>query len=75
MGATISSPDDFKSDRYKMSHAMWSTTHNLVAAEGYVTVVNFDYDAGKTVTIPPSMVTAINQLLKRDSLHLLPNYS
>ena len=72
VGSTISTLDDLSSDRYILSHAIWSTQNNLVAAEGYSTVVSYDFRAAKAVDFPSSLVAAIHELLKKDSLEMLP---
>jgi hypothetical protein len=72
VGSTISTLDDLSSDRYILSHAIWSTQNNLVAAVGYSTVVSYDFGAAKAVDFPSSLVAAIHELLKKDSLDMLP---
>jgi acyl-CoA thioesterase FadM len=45
--------------------------HGLVAAEGYSTVVSYNFKTAKAADFPPSMREAIDNLLKKDSLYLL----
>jgi acyl-CoA thioesterase FadM len=72
VGATITSPCHISSNRFTLSHTIWSLQNNLVAAEGHSTVVSYDFKKEKTVDFPPSLKAAIHEVLKKDSLHLIP---
>lgn len=72
MGAAISATDDLSEDRYKLTHRIWSTKHGCIAAEGWSTVVNYDFQAARPVPLPSSLRAALEALGGGDSLHLLP---
>ena len=61
---------DLSKDRYKLSHMVWSTKYNRVVAEGFGTVVSYDFVNKKSVDIPQPILKAIDQLQLRDSVHL-----
>jgi acyl-CoA thioester hydrolase len=67
VGATVL-PGDMTHDRYKLTHAIWSLKHQRVVAEGYGTVVCYDFAQAKVHNIPPIMREAIDQLVQRTSL-------
>lgn len=69
VGSTIAK-DDLHKDRYKLSHSIWSISHNRVVAEGYGTVVSYDFKNKKSVEIPAPLLKAIHKVQTFDSLHL-----
>lgn len=70
VGATIRDGDLGK-NRYKLTHAIYSLRHDRVVAEGYGTVVTYDYASNKVVDIPAPLRDAMIKGQKLDSVHLL----
>jgi acyl-CoA thioester hydrolase len=69
VGSTIVK-GDLASDRYKLTHAIWSLRHKRVVSEGYGTVVSYDYVKHKVCEIPEPMRKAIDVVQQLDSEHL-----
>jgi acyl-CoA thioester hydrolase len=69
VGATIHD-GDLLPDRYKLTHCMWSMKHKRVVAEGYGTVVSYNYSHKRVENMPPFMIEAIQAVLKQDCSHL-----
>jgi acyl-CoA thioester hydrolase len=69
IGATVL-PGDMTHDRYKLSHAIWSLKHQRVVAEGYGTVVCYDFARAQVHNIPPMMKEAIETLVQRTSIDI-----
>jgi len=69
VGSTISE-GDLQSDRYKLTHAMWSMKYNRVVCDGFGTVVSYDFANQKRVDIPEPIMQAITTVQSRDSMHL-----
>eukprot|EP01034_Spumella_vulgaris_P044662 gene44662-55576_t len=69
IGSTIA-PGDLHKDRYKLSHSIWSLKHNRVVAEGYGTVVSYDFANSRSCDFPPALVRSIEAVQALDSLHL-----
>ncbi len=72
VGSTIL-PGDLSKGRYKLSHSVWSLRHNRVVADGFGTVVSYDFQNAKACDIPAVMVRAIEKVQSGDSLHLHDN--
>lgn len=69
VGSTILEGDLAK-DRYKLSHQIWSLKHNRVVAEGFGTVVSYDFVNKKSCDIPNPLLDAIHKVQALDSSHL-----
>ena len=69
VGATILD-GDLSQDRYKLTHSVWSLKYNRVVAEGFGTVVSYDFANKKSCDIPLPMIHAIEKVQSLDSLHL-----
>mmetsp|Transcript_124046 Transcript_124046/g.243336 ORF Transcript_124046/g.243336 Transcript_124046/m.243336 type:complete len:179 (-) Transcript_124046:26-562(-) len=69
VGSTINS-DDLSKDRYKLTHAVWSLRYHRVVAEGYGTVVSYDFKNKRPIDIPDPMISAIKKVQLLDSEHL-----
>lgn len=69
VGATIKS-GDMTSDRYKLTHAIWSLKHQRLVSEGYGTVVCYDFEHSRVQHFPEVMKVAIDKVLSRDSLDI-----
>jgi acyl-CoA thioester hydrolase len=69
VGSTILEGDLTK-DRYKLSHQIWSLKHNRIVADGFGTVVSYDFKNQTACDIPLAMVHSINKVQALDSLHL-----
>lgn len=70
IGTAILSGDIFF-DRYKLNHTIWSLKHNRVVADGFATVVNYDYELEKPVEISQEMKKSINKVMSQNSIHIL----
>jgi acyl-CoA thioester hydrolase len=69
VGSTILK-GDLHDDRYKLTHSIWSLRHQRVVADGYGTVVSYDFSKMKSCKMPAQLVHAIEKVQLRDSLHL-----
>ena len=74
VGATIPEGELGK-DRYKLCHSMWSLKHQRIVAEGYATVVSYNYDTKKVEDMNEEMVGVIRNILQKDALHMLEDMS
>lgn len=72
VGSTIGK-DDLHKDRYKLSHSVWSIKHNRVVAEGYGTVVSYDFKNKRPCEIPEPLLRAIHKVQSLDSLDMHDN--
>lgn len=72
VGSTIV-PGDLTKNRYKLSHSVWSLKYNRVVAEGYGTVVSYDFINAKSADIDEEMLKAISKLQSKNSIHLYDN--
>ena len=61
---------DLAENRYILTHNMWSLRHQRIVAEGYATVLCYDYKEKKPKNIPPEMKMALDSMLETDSLLL-----
>ncbi len=59
IGAKVS---DIKIDRFSMKYAIWSPTHQRIAAEGEGVIVCFDYNLGQKAPRAKSVHEAIARL-------------
>ena len=72
IGATIKE-GDLSEDRYKLSHGIWSLKNQRLVADGYGTVVCYDFKHSKVLSIPNVMRVAIEKVLSRDSQDIYEN--
>jgi acyl-CoA thioester hydrolase len=61
---------DLNSNGYKLTHSMWSLRHNRIVADGFGTVVSYNYATKKVEDMPIIMLNALKQLSEENSLHL-----
>lgn len=66
VGATILK-EDLSVDRYKLTHAIWSLQHQRVVAEGFGTVVSYDFKQRRACEIPEPLLHAIEEVQKSNS--------
>lgn len=69
VGSTVNS-GDIQHDRFKLTHTIWSLKWSRKVAEGYGTVVNYDYHNHKVVEMPLAVREAIEKIAARDNTHL-----
>ena len=69
VGATVAS-EDIAKDRYKISHSVWSLKHQRIVADGFGTVVSYDFKNQKACNVPEILLDAIKSVQETDSLHL-----
>jgi acyl-CoA thioester hydrolase len=62
--------NDITKDRYKLSHAVWSMKHKRVVAEGFGTVVSYDFKNKRACDIPEPLVRAIAKVQAGNLEHL-----
>ena len=56
---------DVGEDRFKMQYAVFSSTHQRIAAVGEGVVVSYDYEGGQKVSVPAAWTRAIQDLEAR----------